>query len=260
MNDASRISAEDAEEYTRALGQIMSGGWRAIALAQRIGVPAAIGMTTEAWVRERIGGYVRLGLDERREAIKELTDPEGEFHLSQRQAAEVLGIGKDTVRRDLMGGADAPLDAHTLERDCDDGGADAPPEAASPYREDEDGRWTLHGRPWCEGCSTCHDDDDLCPRTGAGPTVGDVMSEIADELEASGAFERVEAEQQARRARSVRLTLLEIVSTYPPGVLAEGLDWDEIGQLVADLDALLAWTETAKRITQQARRPRRVEA
>lgn len=90
--------------------------------------------------------------------------------------------------------------------------------------------------------------------------VGDVMSEIADELEASGAFERVEAEKQARRARSIRLTLLEIVSAYPPGVLAEGLDSDELGQLVADLDALLAWTEQAKQVTQQARRPRRIEA
>src|SRR4051794_36628421 len=87
--DSWRMSAEDAEEYTRALGQIMSGGWRSIALAQRLGVPAAIGMTTDAWVRERIGGYVRLGLDERREAVKELTDRDGEFHLSQRQAAEV---------------------------------------------------------------------------------------------------------------------------------------------------------------------------
>lgn len=98
------------------------------------------------------------------------------------------------------------------------------------------------------------------PDPEAPAVVGDVMGEIADELEASGAFERVEAEKQARRARSIRLTLLEIVSTYPPGVLAEGLDSDELGQLVADLDALLAWTEQAKQVTQQARRPRRMEA
>lgn len=98
------------------------------------------------------------------------------------------------------------------------------------------------------------------PEAEAPAVVGEVMAEIADELEASGAFERVEAEKRARRARSIRLTLLEIVSTYPPGVLAEGLDSDELGQLVADLDALLTWTERAKQVTRQARRPRRIEA
>lgn len=121
-----QIAAEDAEEYTQALGQIMSGGWRQIALAKRMGVPQALGMTVEAWVSERIGGYVRLGLDERREAVKELTDPKGEFRLSNREAADVLGIGKDTVRRDLMDGADAPLDDPLPEEIVGAGGASAP--------------------------------------------------------------------------------------------------------------------------------------
>jgi hypothetical protein len=145
VSESWRMSAEDAEEYTRALGQVMSGGWRQIALAQRLGVPEAIGMTTEDWVRDRIGGYVRLGIEERREAVRELTDKTGEFGLSQRQAAEVLGIGKDTVRRDLLDGADAPVDAESLGSDIDDGGADAPAGACTepepqpePERETDD--------------------------------------------------------------------------------------------------------------------------
>lgn len=124
MSDAWRMSAEDAEEYTRALGQIMSGGWRQIALGQRLGVPQALGMTTDAWVRERIGGYVRLGVDERREAVKELTDEHGEFQLSGRQAAEVLGIGEATVRRDRRPAPDDARDEVAPEEDADDGASD----------------------------------------------------------------------------------------------------------------------------------------
>jgi transposase-like protein len=85
--------------------------------------------------------------------------------------------------------------------------------------------------------------------------VGDVTGEIADELEASGAFERVEDEKRARRARSIRLTLLEIVSTYPPGVLAEGLGSDELGALIAECDRGIAWLEGVREIARSARRP-----
>jgi len=109
------MSAEDAEEYTAALSQVMAGGWRQIALARRLGVPKAIGMTTEAWVSERIGGYVRLSLDERREAVKALTDPDGEFQLSQREAGEVLGIGTMTVNRDLHAVPDGTGEASPLD-------------------------------------------------------------------------------------------------------------------------------------------------
>jgi hypothetical protein len=46
---------------------------------------------------QRLGGYIRLSIEERREAVAELTEGEG---LSNREAAEVLGIGEATVRRD----------------------------------------------------------------------------------------------------------------------------------------------------------------
>jgi transposase len=50
----------------------------------------------EQWVQERVGGYIRLSVEERREAVKELTD-EG---MSGDDIAEVLGVGERTVDRD----------------------------------------------------------------------------------------------------------------------------------------------------------------
>lgn len=53
------MKKQDAEEYTQALGQAVSGDWRMIALAQRIGVPKALGLTTQEWVQTRLSGYVK---------------------------------------------------------------------------------------------------------------------------------------------------------------------------------------------------------
>src|SRR5215468_700357 len=91
------ISAEDAEDYTAALGQVFTGAWRLIYHAQRQGIPAALGLTTEEWVRGRLGGYVRLSLEERREAVAEMAQ-EG---LCQEEIAGVLGVNQATVSRDL---------------------------------------------------------------------------------------------------------------------------------------------------------------
>jgi hypothetical protein len=35
-------------------------------------VPKALGFTTEQWVNDRLGGYVKMSIAERREAVKEL--------------------------------------------------------------------------------------------------------------------------------------------------------------------------------------------
>jgi len=93
----------DAEEYTASLGQIVGGTWRQIAWAQRLGIPAALGLTTGQWVDERLGGYVRLTVSDRHAASRELTAaPEaGGYGMTQRQAAAVLGIDPATVNRDV---------------------------------------------------------------------------------------------------------------------------------------------------------------
>lgn len=53
-------------------------------------------MSVEEWVKERLGGYVKLSIEERREAVQELRK-DGE---STRGVAEVLGVGIATVHRD----------------------------------------------------------------------------------------------------------------------------------------------------------------
>jgi phage N-6-adenine-methyltransferase len=95
-NTASQLSAEDAEEYTQALAQSLSGGWRQTLLAVRLGVPQSLGLNVPEW-QERIGGYVRLSLDERREAAAELK-ADG---LNTRQIGEVLGVSHETAAQDL---------------------------------------------------------------------------------------------------------------------------------------------------------------
>lgn len=90
------MSPEDAEEYTQALGQVTAGGFRQVALGERLGVPTALGLSTREWVERRLGGYIRMSIPERREAVAELTD-EG---MSKPAIAEVLGVDERTVARD----------------------------------------------------------------------------------------------------------------------------------------------------------------
>ena len=91
------MQKQQAEEWTQSLGQIFTGGWRQIVLADDLGVPKALGLTLEQWVKQRIGGYVKLTIDERREAAKELK----EQGKSQRQIADVLGVDEKTIRNDI---------------------------------------------------------------------------------------------------------------------------------------------------------------
>ena len=100
------MRTEDAEEYTQSLGQIVGGSWRQIALAKRLGVPKTLGLTVDAWVNQRLGGYIKLTVEDRRKAVEELA-AQGE---SMREIAGVLGVSKDTVHRDL-----APVSDETEE-------------------------------------------------------------------------------------------------------------------------------------------------
>ena len=119
----SRINEQDAEEFTQSLGQIIGGSWRQIALAKRMGVPQALGLSTEAWVRERLGGYVRLTVDERREAVRELA-ADG---MSQRGIGEVLGVDAATVNRDVANATLADESGNEIKDTNDNSAAFATP-------------------------------------------------------------------------------------------------------------------------------------
>ena len=82
------MNRQDAEEWTQALGQIVAGSWRMVALAKQLGVPKLLGLTTEEWVNKHLGGYVKLNVEDRREAVKELK-ADG---YSTREIGEVLGV------------------------------------------------------------------------------------------------------------------------------------------------------------------------
>jgi hypothetical protein len=97
------MTPEDAEEYTQALSQVVAGGWRQIALGKRLGVPELLKLSTRQWVEDRLGGYVRLSIEERREAAAELT-AEG---MSRREVGDVLGVDPMTVQRDVAPVANA---------------------------------------------------------------------------------------------------------------------------------------------------------
>jgi hypothetical protein len=91
------ISRDDAEEFTQSLGQITAGAWRQIALAKRLGVPDALGLTVVDWVEQKLGGYIKLSILERQQAAIELKK---EGH-SGRQSAAILGVDESTIRADL---------------------------------------------------------------------------------------------------------------------------------------------------------------
>ena len=61
-----------------------------------LGVPKALSLTTEEWVKQRLGGYVRLSVEERRQAVTELA-AEGQSNVA---IAQVLGVDEGTIRGD----------------------------------------------------------------------------------------------------------------------------------------------------------------
>jgi hypothetical protein len=91
------VRPEDALEFSESFGTIGAGWYRQVAWAESQGIPKALGLTTREWVEKFVGGYVKLALEDRRGAVKELVS-EGR---SQRQIADVIGVDEATVRRDV---------------------------------------------------------------------------------------------------------------------------------------------------------------
>lgn len=118
------LTRDEAEEYTQALGQVVSGGWRQIFLGRRLGVPQALGLTTKEWVDGRLGGYLKLDQDERRAAVAELTE-EG---LSAPAIGEVLDVTEKTVDRDRaeLAGTNVPAPSSNGAENPGEAGTNVP--------------------------------------------------------------------------------------------------------------------------------------
>jgi phage N-6-adenine-methyltransferase len=130
------ISPEDAEEYTQALGQVVAGGYRQVALGERLGVPNALGLTTREWVEQRLGGYVRMSIEETREAAKELKAENPD--MSQREIADVMGVSQPTVARALA----ADSDESTLSAEPGPGdSSESSPTKPVPAKNTGDNEW-----------------------------------------------------------------------------------------------------------------------
>jgi hypothetical protein len=138
------LERAEAEEYTQSLAQIWSGSWRQVLWADKNGIPQALGLTTDEWVTSRLGGYIRLGVSERREAARELTasPDDGGHGLSQRQAAAVLGVSQGTVWSDLADqnlseASEEPQVSEVLEPSADQNysSAGAEPQASEELEE-----------------------------------------------------------------------------------------------------------------------------
>lgn len=232
----------DAEEYTQALGQIGSGWWRQIALGQRLGVPAALGLTTDEWVTSRLGGYIRLSIPERREAAKELTTPvdEGGQGMSQREAAAVLGVHHKTVGKDLRPGECAPSVIEEESRpDVNDGELSPPADSV------------------CEGCGTptlplwVNQDDEftgsvLCGRCAAQIDEGMRRPVPEPEFESASLPPRVDG----RRVWEVFLSV-SALRDVDVSELVEALPDDRLEHVEPVVEALLEWLP---QVTEEVRR------
>jgi hypothetical protein len=132
------MKQEDAEEYTQALGQVCAGGYRQVELGVRLGVPKALELTTDEWVQGRLGGYVRMSIEDRQATVVELKAA----GLSNRKTADILGVGEATVRRDIEETAtnDAPYDADQQEYE-ETAPNDAPYEGAHVGNNSGDNEW-----------------------------------------------------------------------------------------------------------------------
>jgi hypothetical protein len=73
------------------------GAGRQISLAKRLGVPQALGLSIEEWVNDRLGGYVRMSIEDRREAVRNLTAED----YSTREIADIVGVSHVTVADDV---------------------------------------------------------------------------------------------------------------------------------------------------------------
>jgi capsular polysaccharide biosynthesis protein len=65
------MNPEDAEEYTKGLGQIVAGVRRQMEEGARLGVPEALGLSTSEWMEARFGGAPGASSPAQPEAVTE---------------------------------------------------------------------------------------------------------------------------------------------------------------------------------------------
>jgi hypothetical protein len=87
------MTPEEAKEFSEARGQIQGGSWRHAALAANLGIPEALGLSLDEWIKKYCGGHIKMVAEKRREAALELSKD----GFSNRKIAKVLGVDKNTI-------------------------------------------------------------------------------------------------------------------------------------------------------------------
>jgi hypothetical protein len=130
------MNPENAEEYTQSLGQIVAGSWRQIALAHRLGVPSALGYKKadglRRWVEERLGGYIKMAITERKEAVAELSaekDDDGKPAYSGREIAAIVGVDHSTLSKSGEFSPQSSKNANESDDHEDTTGENSPPKS-----------------------------------------------------------------------------------------------------------------------------------
>jgi hypothetical protein len=88
-----------AEELTQAVGQSTSGAWRTLAGLKALGVPKALGLTEEEWLKKYLGNYIQLAIAERYDAVTAAKAA----GLSNRKIAKAAGVDPKTIRKTIKG-------------------------------------------------------------------------------------------------------------------------------------------------------------
>lgn len=167
------LTKEDAEQLTQGAAKVFGGQYQQLAVLRSRGVHKLLGFDDfSEYVHKRIGGYVRMSIEERRQAVKELAND----GLSQREVAEVIGVSQSTVQRDLDS-YESPDEFENEVYQEDSGDADSngssedPPEptTAEKRKANEDARKAILETP-------------ADPKIEEGLHVGDFF-ELADRIE-----------------------------------------------------------------------------
>jgi Homeodomain-like domain-containing protein len=90
------MTPEEAKEFSEAWGQ-QGGSWRHAALPANLGIPEALGLSLDEWIKKYCGGHIKMVAEKRREAALELSKD----GFSNRKIAKVLGVDKNTINNDM---------------------------------------------------------------------------------------------------------------------------------------------------------------
>lgn len=159
------MKAEDAEEYTQSLGQVLSGSWRQIALGIRMGAHDALNLSRDEWI-SRLGGHVKLSIPERREAVLEL---KAEGHNNS-EIADVLGVGEATVRRDLENSSNGDNAEENINNINDDNKRNSPNDEVDEDEEIEPSADMAVVEAVQQGTSENVEDEALSPSPSETPS------------------------------------------------------------------------------------------